>query len=246
MVSIVIPIYNCEKYILKTLKSVACQTYQDYEVILVNDKSSDRSCDVINDFILGFDTFKLIHLEKNSGAAVAINTGIENASGDYIAFLDSDDAWHTEKLEKQIEFMQNNEYAFTYTAYEKLDENGNNLDEIVAAPKKINYKMMLKANFVGCSTVIYNRKVLGNITFPLLRKRQDYALWLKILKQIKFGYGFDHVLTSYTVRSDSISSNKVTLIKYNWRLFREIENFGLVKSAYYIVNNIIYKLFIKK
>ena len=245
MISIIVPIYNCRDYIKKTIDSIKKQTLNDFEVLLVNDKSNDGSVSVIKDLIKDDARFKLISLDKNSGAAVARNIGIENAKGQYIAFLDSDDVWHEDKLDKQICFMKENDYDFTFTSYLKVCDFKEFKKPIAKAKKKLCYRDLLKANFIGCSTAIYNQETLGKTYMPLMRKRQDYGLWLALLKKTKYAYGLNEVLTTYTVRNDSISSNKLKLIKYNWYLFRYVEEFSLLKSIFCLGCNIIYKLFIK-
>lgn len=241
MVSVIIPVYNSERYIKNTLDSILSQTFENFEVILINDKSTDKSVEIINSYIEKDKRFKLINLERNSGAAVARNAGIIAAKGKYIAFIDSDDKWISTKLEEQVKFMEDNDYPFTYTHYNKLDMDGNVL-EAVKPKSKVTYSDMLKTNYIGCSTVILNREKLGTVTMPLLRKRQDYATWLKILKLTDYGIGYEKVLTNYTVRSDSISSNKFKLIKYNYRVFRDVEGFGVIKSTFYLCVNILYKI----
>ena len=144
LVSIVVPVYNCEKFIRQTINTVKKQTYNNWELLLVNDCSTDRSKEIIIKELKDDDRIKLLELEKNSGAAIARNKGIENARGKYIAFLDADDLWNEEKIEKQIRFMKDNGYEFTFTGYEFVDENGIDNKKIVKVPEKINYRQALK------------------------------------------------------------------------------------------------------
>ncbi|MDP3388049.1 MAG: glycosyltransferase family 2 protein [Eubacteriales bacterium] len=242
MVSIIIPSYNCKDYIIETLHSVLNQTFSDYEVLIVDDKSTDGTPEVIKSAINLDKRFRLVLFDKNQGVTVARNKGIEMASGEFIAFLDGDDLWEPAKLEKQIDFMKKNGYPFTYTYYEKIDSYGNPSNIMVTSPDEVDYRKMLKSNYIGCSTVIYNQNALGKIYMPNIRKRQDYGMWLKILKITDKGYCLKECLMRYRIRPDSISSNKLGLVRYNWRLFRTIEGFGVIKSLYYLFYNIFNKI----
>lgn len=235
LVSIITPLFNAEKYIEKTVLSIIEQSYTNWELLIVDDCSKDNSYDVVKKISEKDKRIKIIRLKENSGAAVARNTGIENANGRFIAFLDSDDTWHPKKLEKQIKFMLDNQYYFTYTGYRKVDENGAFIKN-AKIPKFINYNKLLKTNYIGCLTAMYDSEKLGKVYFPLIRKRQDYALWLKILKIIPCAYGLQEELASYTVRSDSISANKVNVAKYTWIVYREVEKLSLFRSIYCFIN----------
>lgn len=201
-------------------------------MIIVDDCSSDNSVEVIRSFADQDPRIKLIQLAENSGAAVARNTAIEAAKGRYIAFLDSDDAWLPNKLEKQIAFMQENNYPFTYAAYDKVNES----DEVfghVGVPSKVAYSDLLKSCSIGCLTAIYNTEYFGKVYMPLIRKRQDLGLWLKLLKKTEYAYGLNETLGLYKVRSDSISANKKSAALFTWRLYREVEKINLLKAIYY-------------
>lgn len=232
LVSIITPSYNSSKFISKTIESVLSQTYQNWEMIIVDDVSSDNSNEIIESYIQKDSRIKLIKLEQNSGAAIARNRAIEEAKGRYIAFLDADDIWKDKKLEKQIEFMQRNDYAFTYTAYEKVDEHGKVFGKI-GVPSKVSYNQLLKTCVIGCLTAVYDTEKLGKVYMPLIRKRQDFGLWLKILKKIDFAYGINESLAFYTVRDDSISANKKSAAQFTWKLYRDIEKLNLIKASYY-------------
>lgn len=235
LVSIITPLYNAEKYIEKTIFSIMEQTYTNWELFVIDDCSKDNSYKVVQKISEKDKRIKIIKLNENSGAAVARNTGIENANGRFIAFLDSDDTWHPKKLEKQIKFMLDNQYYFTYTGYYKVDENAAFIKN-AKMPKFINYNKLLKTNYIGCLTVMYDSEKLGKVYFPLIRKRQDYALWLKLLKMIPYAYGLQEDLASYTVRSDSISANKVNVAKYTWTVYREVEKLSLIHAIYCFIN----------
>lgn len=182
-------------------------------------------------------------MDINSGASVARSKSIELASGDYIAFLDSDDIWKSDKLEKQIEFMNKNDINFSCTSYEKVDESELMLPSVVKSLPKVNYKRILKDCPVGNSTVIYNVSKLGKFQVPDIRKRNDLALWLKILKKEEYIYGMPNVLTTYRVRASSLSRNKIGLIKYHWVLYRNVEQLSLLTSIYNIGYLCVVKFF---
>jgi len=241
LVSVITPVYNSEKFIEKTIESVLNQTYEDFEYILINDKSTDNSEKIIRNYMKKDSRIKLINLEKNSGAAIARNRGIELSQGKYIAFIDSDDFWKKDKLKKQIDFMKKNNYYFTFTAREKINEKGETI-KISNVPKEIDYKKELRYNLIGTSTVVYDQQILGKIYMPNLRKAEDYAMWLKILKISKKGYGLNEILSFYLVRKDSLSSNKLSLIKYDWEMYRKSEEFGIIKSSFYLFTNIMSKI----
>ena len=241
LVSVITPLYNSEKYISKTIESVINQKYNNWELIIINDCSKDKGPEIVKKYQNQDERIKLINLEKNSGAAVARNIGIENAQGDFIAFIDSDDIWERNKLKEQINFMLDNDYNFSFTDYIQIDEKGKEL-RTIKAPKTLTYNKQLLYNHIGTSTVIYNQKNLGKIYMPNLRKRQDYAMWLKILKNYTPGYGLNKSLTKYIIKSDSLSSNKVNLIKYNWEMYRKSEEFGVIKSSFYLFTDIMSKV----
>jgi len=246
LVSIITPSYNSKKYIKETIDSVKQQIYKNWEMIIVDDCSPDNSNFIIEKYSKKDSRIKLIKLEKNSGPAIARNRAIEAAKGRFIAFLDADDLWAPEKLEKHIAFMCKNNCALTYSYYDIIDENNNPLDHVIKPPLQLTYKDLLKTNYIGCLTAVYDTKIVGKVYMPLIRKRQDYGLWLKILKQIPYAYGIPEVLASYRLRKNSISSNKMNLLKYNYNLFREHEGFSPIKACYYVAWNIIFKLLEKK
>lgn len=232
LVSIIMPTYNCAKFINETIKSVLNQTYENWELVIVDDCSNDNTEEVVASF--NDKRIKYHRLEKNSGAAVARTTAMKMATGNYMAFLDSDDLWKNNKLEKQLEFMKKNNYNFTCTAYEQIDEEGHQLNKIIKTKKKADYNRILLDCPVGNSTVMYNVDNLGKFEVPNIRKRNDDALWLQILKKEKFIYGMPDVLMEYRIRNNSISSNKFSLIKYHWQLYREIEHLSVIRSAFHI------------
>lgn len=232
LVSIITPSYNSAKFIGKTIESVLDQIYQNWEMIIVDDVSPDNSNKIIEEYSKKDTRIKLIKLEQNSGAAVARNRAIKESKGRYIAFLDADDMWKPEKLEKQIEFMRKNNYAFTYTAYEKIDENGLVFGEI-GVPLKVSYNQLLKICVIGCLTAIYDVEKLGKVYMPTNTKREDFATWLNILKKVDFAYGIKQNLSQYRVYKSQSSNKKVKMAKENWKLYREIEKLNIFKAIYY-------------
>ncbi len=233
LVSIIMPTYNCGGYIGETIDSVISQTYDNWELIIVDDCSKDDTEKVVKKF-KNDNRIRYIKLERNSGAAVARTEAMKKAKGDYMAFLDSDDLWYPEKLEKQLKFMKENKYDFTCTAYEQIDENGKFLKKIVRPKVKADYNRILLDCPVGNSTVMYNVNALGKYEVPNIRKRNDDALWLQIIKKAGYIYGKDEVLMKYRVRNNSISSNKWSLVKYHWQLYRKIEHLSVVRSAFHV------------
>lgn len=234
LVSVIMPTYNCGKFIEETIKSVANQTYKNWELIIVDDCSKDSTEDIINRYAECDNRIIYHKLETNQGAAVARTKAMEMARGSYMAFLDSDDLWKNDKLEKQINFMEKNSYSFTCTAYEQIDENNNLLNKIIRPKIKADYNRILLDCPVGNSTVMYNVDELGKFEVPNIRKRNDDALWLQILKKEKYIYGLNEILMQYRIRQNSISSNKLDLIKYHWQLYRQIEHLSIFRSVFHI------------
>jgi teichuronic acid biosynthesis glycosyltransferase TuaG len=242
IVSIITPSYNSEKFIRDTIESVLFQTYKNWEMIIVDDVSPDNSNEIIEKYSKKDSRIKLIKLEKNSGPAVARNRAIQEAKGRYIAFLDADDLWKPEKLEKQIKFMEEKNCALSYSTYETMSEEGVLQNKYINPPLKISYKDLLKSNYIGCLTAIYDTQKIGKVYMPNISKRQDYGLWLKILRKTHFAYGMDESLAVYRIRSNSVSSNKFKLLKFNYKLFKEHEGFSTLKSLYYLGWNVLVKV----
>lgn len=242
LVSIITPSYKSVKFISQTIESVIAQTYKDWEMIIVDDVSPDNSNEIIEEFCKIDNRIKLIRLEKNSGPAVARNIAIEKANGRYIAFLDADDLWKAEKLEKQLSFMKEKNCALSYSSYKTMTEDGVLFQKIVIPPSKLSYSDLLKSNYIGCLTAVYDTQKIGKIYMPVINKRQDYGLWLRILKKSDFAYGITEPLATYRIMSNSVSSNKISLLKYHYKLFTEFENMGNIKSLYYLCWHILTKL----
>lgn len=236
-VSIIMPVYNCEKYLKQALESIKQQTYKNWELIIVDDCSTDNSVKVINDYINEENNkqkIELIKLEKNSNVAIARNIALKKAQGRYIAFLDSDDIWEKQKLEKQIKFMQENEYCFTYTKYQYLRENI--IKPVKKIPKKQNYKDALKNTIILTSTVMVDTNKIDKSLLEMPNvEREDTATWWKIFKSGYTAYGLDEVLTTYRRRKDSISHKKFTAVKGTWQVYRKNEKLSFIVALYYCI-----------
>jgi glycosyltransferase involved in cell wall biosynthesis len=234
LVSIITPAYNCDRFIGETIESAQQQTYGNWEMIIVDDCSTDNTAEVVRQYAEKDQRIRYVALVQNSGAAVARTEAMRLARGKYIAFLDSDDLWSPTKLEKQLSFMRSNGFAITCTAYEHIDESGYPLGKVIRAIPRTSYNRLLLDCPVGNSTVMYNVEKLGKFRVPDIRKRNDDALWLQILKRERYIYGLDEVLAKYRIRGNSLSRNKVELIKYHWILYRQIEGLSILRSLFHI------------
>lgn len=245
LVSVITPTYNSEFFISETIDSVRSQTYTNWELIIVDDASSDKTVEILKKYVASDERITYHILETNSGAAIARNTAIEKASGSFIAFLDADDLWKAEKLTKQISFMETENIEVCFSSYELMNEEGTSLGKMIKALPKVNYAKMLKSNYVGNLTGIYNAEKLGKVYMPNIRKRQDWALWLTLIKKVGYAYSIGEPLAKYRVRDDSISSNKLNLLKYNYTIYRKALKFGVFKSGLYLIRFLIEHFFIK-
>lgn len=234
LVSVIMPTYNCGRFITETIHSIQAQTYENWEIEIVDDCSADDTKEIVAALMERDSRIHYHCLEVNSGAAVARTEAMKRARGEYMAFCDSDDLWMPEKLERQLSFMNENGYAFSCTAYEQIDEQGQSLNRVIKTVKKTDYNRLLLDCPVGNSTVMYNVGMMGKFEVPNIRKRNDDALWLQMLKKEKYIWGMPDVLMRYRIRSNSISSNKLKVIKYHWILYRDIEHLSVVRSAFHI------------
>jgi len=245
-VSIITPLYNSEAFISETIKSVLQQTFTDWELLLIDDHSSDKTIQIVEGFIDKNKKIKLLKNERNSGAALSRNKGIEIAKGDYIAFLDADDLWKPEKLQKQLAFMEAENCEVCFSSYEQIDASGKPLNKLIQALPVLSYNKYLKSNYIGNLTGMYNAKALGKIKAPNLRKRQDWLLWLKAIKTSeKPAKSVQESLAYYRVRKNSMSSNKLNLIKHNYWVYKKGLGFSTLKSTYRMVIFLFEHFFIK-
>lgn len=230
LVSIIMPAYRSADFIEESVQSVIKQTHQNWELLIIDDASKDNTVSIIKKFEILDSRIRLFQNDTNQGVGVSRNIGIKAAQGAYIAFLDSDDLWLPEKLEVQLEFMQDHDLAMTYSSYSLIDESGKDLYKKVAALPTLSFQKLLKSNYVGNLTGIYSVERIGKIYSPALRKRQDWALWLTILQKIKSTKGISQPLAKYRIREESISNNKLGLLKYNYLIYSEFLKYSRLKS----------------
>ena len=240
LVSIITPSYNSEKYISETIESVLDQTYQEWEMIIVDDLSSDDSLQIIEHYAKKDSRIKVIRSKQNMGPAHARNRAIKEAKGRYIAFLDSDDVWFPKKLEKQIQFLTENNLVITYSAYETMDENSKYINTR-NIQTSITYNDMLKSNHIGNLTGIYDTDFFGKVYMKECG-HEDYVLWLELLKQIESTKGLSEPLAKYRIMSKSLSSNKLKVLKWQWDIYRNIEKLGIFQSAYTMIWYVFYAI----
>ena len=234
MVSVIVPVYNAGSWIEDTVLSVRSQSYTDWELILVDDKSTDNSLELME--YLKDKKVKVIASEENKGASYARNRGVKEASGRYICFIDADDLWSNDKLEKQLKFMEEHDAAFSFTGYEFADESGVGVQKIVRVPATITYRQALKNTTIFTSTVMFDMEKLGkdDIMMPHVPS-EDTATWWKVLKKVHKAYGLDEALTLYRRSGNTLSSNKMTAIQRIWNLYRNVEKLNPIYSAYCFV-----------
>lgn len=218
LVSVIIPVYNAEKYLERTLNSIYGQTYANFEIILVDDRSTDGSADLISKHREAHPEIVYHLQETNMGAAVARNTALNLAKGRYVAFIDSDDVWKPEKTRRQIELMNENSAAFSFTAIEMIDDEDKLVKKKRKVKKKVNYRFLLHNTMIPTSSVLIDRSIIGNFQMPLRRSGQDYATWLKLLRDGTVAYGINDALVQYRVGHKSLSSNKFKSIKQVWEI----------------------------
>lgn len=229
LVSIITPSYNCSEFIERTITSVQKQTYTNWEMLITDDCSTDNSVDIIREIAAQDPRIKLFLLDKNSGAGVARNKSIEQAQGKYIAFLDSDDMWMPDKLEKQISFMKTKKCALSYTSMVNVDEQDNEIG-IEISPRKHTFNQNKRDDKVGFSSAIYDQELVGKIFMPTIRKRQDWGLVLSVLKMCKVSYGIKQPLAYYRMGHDSLSKNKLALVKYNIAAYKSVLGWGTLRA----------------
>ncbi|CAH1597086.1 Putative N-acetylgalactosaminyl-diphosphoundecaprenol glucuronosyltransferase [Vibrio owensii] len=228
-VSIVMPAHNSGKYIAESIQSVLAQTYENWELIIVDDRSVDDTWKIINNYADKHDNIRVYQNKENLGAGATRNYAIEKAKGRFIAFLDSDDLWAEDKLSEQIAFMLENDYPLTYTHYSRF-----NSDEelnVVTAPEYTTYKKLMYSNVIGCLTAVYDTKVLGKRYMPLIRKRQDMGLWLEILKDTPKAYCLPKTLAKYRMDT-GMTSNKFSVLSYQWRFYRDVVGLNIPRSMF--------------
>ena len=246
LVSIIMPSYNTGKYIAETIESVLAQTYKNWELIIVDDCSTDNTDKVVERF-LADGRIRYLKNPHNSGAAISRNRALREAKGKWIAFLDSDDLWMPEKLMWQIKFMKKHGYHFSYTNYSEIDESGKTNDITVTGPKRITKTGMFNYCWPGCLTVMYDREYVGLIQIADIKKNNDYAMWLKVCQKADC-YLLNKCLAKYRKgRKGSVSTHSIkTMIGWHYKLFHEAEGQGVVSSIINTGRNLVYGFYKKK
>lgn len=246
LVSIITASYNVEQYIAETIASVQSQTYQDWEMIITDDASTDNTCKIIEEIAKKDGRIKLLKLKQNSGPAVARNQSIKKARGRFIAFLDADDIWYPDKLALQVKLMLEQNISVSFTSYQHIDEAGKDLNYVINAIPNLSYAKLLKNNYIGNLTGMYDVSKLGKLYQPNLKKRQDWCFWLEALKRSdKPAVGIQQVLAKYRIRKGSVSRNKVQLLKYNFLVYHQYLKFSFLKSMLYLVVFLVEYFFVR-
>lgn len=251
LVSIITPTYNSEAFIAETIQSAQAQTFPNWELVIVDDCSTDNTAAVVRSFSEQDARISFYQLQRNSGAGVARNQAVDLARGQYIAFLDSDDLWKPKKLEKQLQFMQETAQPFAFSFYECIDEDGNPLHLQVRAPQRLYYLQLFFCNFVGNLTGIYDTKFFGKIPISGIRKRQDWMVWLTVLRKMRSAQVMPESLAYYRVRKNSISSSKWKLLQHNFAVYRQFHQFNVFVSlccmlCFLFVQLVVKPFYIKK
>lgn len=232
LVTIITPCYNSADFVRLTINSVLEQTYTNWELIIIDDKSKDDTCKVIEEYAQQHSNIRLIKLAQNGGVANARNVGLEEAKGKYIAFLDSDDIWMKEKLAKQVAYMEAQSLPMTFCAYHRIDEAGAIISKKIGVPDSVTYRQLLSHNLIIFSTSLTLKTVIGETRFKKAG-HEDWIFWLDIFKKPFSGYGINEPLVLYRIRQGSVSSNKLKVIGFTWKILRESEKLGFFESAYH-------------
>ena len=237
LVSIITPLYNGERFISQTIDCVLSQTYKNWEMIIINDGSKDKSAEIVADYTKKDSRIKLF-TQTNGGSASARNNGIRRAEGQYIAMLDADDLWENFFLESQIALMKEKNALLVYGSHKRIDENNNECLKPFIVPPKVTYKDILKTCSISCLTSVYDISKFGKIYLneELKSLRDDHLLWLDILKKTKVAYGNQKLIASYRILGHSVSRNKKKVIYPQFRIYYEYEKLGLIRSLYYLVS----------
>lgn len=239
LVSIIMPSYNTAQYISESIRSVQMQTYTNWELLIVDDNSTDDTDHVVKEY-LADKRIRYLKNDHNSGAALSRNKALRESKGRWIAFLDSDDLWIPEKLEKQLNFMNENKYHFSYTDYEEIDENGKTRGIKVTGPDKITRTGFFNYCWPGCLTVMYDKNYVGEVQVADIRKNNDYAMWLAVSRNAACHLLHEN-LARYRKRNGSISNHGyLSLVKWHYRLFREAENEDVLIAAFNTLRNLFF------
>lgn len=233
LVSVIMPCYNMEKYVADSIASVVKQTYPHWELLIVDDASTDGTVEIVKNLCNNDDRIHFEVKAKHSGIADTRNLCIQMAKGRFLAFLDADDIWHPEKLETQVRFMLESHVGFTYSTYDWIDEAGNTLNKSINTIGHLDYETYLRNTIIGCSTVVVDKTIVGEVVVPRFRTSEDTATWLDILKQGHLAYAIDQPLVSYRIRRRSASSNKLKAAADLWKVYRRHEKIPFFKALHY-------------
>ncbi|NJY61497.1 glycosyltransferase family 2 protein [Salinimicrobium sp. CDJ15-81-2] len=246
LVSVIMPAYNAAGFIAESIRSVQQQSFEDWELLVIDDASKDRTSEIVEALRAEDPRIKLHILPTNQGAGFSRNIGIKAATGDYISFLDADDLWKPHKLQTQLDLMKKENVDVCFSSYELIDEQGESLQKQIKALKFLPFEKLKKANYIGNLTGMYNAAKLGKIYCPLIRKRQDWGLWLLAVEKAGFAKGIQEPLAVYRERENSISGNKIEMLQYNYRVYREVLEYSSVKSLFWMLLFLREQLLVKQ
>jgi len=232
-ISIITPAYNASNYLAETIASVQAQTFSDWEMIIVDDCSTDNTCEIASSYSMDDKRIKMIKHEKNSGVASARNTALDIATGEFIAFIDSDDLWMPEKLAKQLRFMEENGYALTYTKYQRFQNDSKQFGKVINIPRQMTASSIYGNTSIGCLTVMVNRRLVGEFHMPLIQHTEDNCTWQEILSRGYTAYGLNENLALYREGNASLTKNKKKAAVQQWSTYREYYKFSVLKSTFY-------------
>lgn len=239
LISVIMPAYNAEKYIGQAIESVIAQTFGNWELLIIDDASSDATARIACDYAERDERIRVYKKPENSGVANSRNLGFEKAGGEWIALLDSDDVWYSEKLEKQLELTKRSGAEIIYCAYEMIDESGNKISDF-SVPESADYSYMLKRCVLSCSTVLLARETIQENRFSTEYYHEDYALWLKLLKKGYKATGCTEMLAAYRVAENSRSGDKLRAAKNRWMIFRKAEKLPFFKAVWAFIGYAYY------
>ena len=239
LVSIITPNYNCERFIAQTIDSVLAQTYQNWEMIIVDDCSTDNSYNIAVEYAKNDKRIIVLRNESNSGAAISRNKALDNAKGEYIAFLDSDDLWEQNKLEKQLKFMEENNCDFSFSRYSLIDEENNSLGKTANIVKKLSYFKLLHHDYIGCLTAMYRFDIAKDIRSYNIKNNNDYGLFLQVVKKAKNAMGINEILAFYRIRRAGISRKKFKKVKPYFELMRTYLHIPYIFACWFLFCNIL-------
>ena len=236
LVSIICPAYNSEIYISSMIQSVIAQTYKDWELIIIDDKSTDKTTKIIREWISRDERIELIELSQNAGAASARNQGIKHCKGRYLSFIDSDDLWLPKFLEKSLNLhFSSKDIVFTFTSYKRKNSDLSVNFSSYIVPNTVNFTALLRSGHIPCLTVLIDLKFTGKIFMPDIKMRQDYAFFLRVIQKTGKAYGIKDELAIYRIRPNSLSRNKFLAMKFIYRVYRSEVNLSVICSSYFLI-----------